>query len=180
MWNVRVYDAPDDESHYERTCKACLAQEFGITEHQATVKIKEQSGPVVHARKRAVSFKTVFTETKKDPALQGMSNNVIRTIMRKDLTQLFAPLAEFITRKLKKMVQRNKGVEEYDKLLEQFRKEPDTEKQFELIEQLEKMEDLIDEANKNMAFKSFEDQQQCINVAQYHDEWTISESVDDQ
>ena len=59
-------------------------------------------------------------------------------------------------------------------MLKQFKQETNMDKQFMLLEELEKMEDEIEELNKNLAFQGFVDQQQCVNVAQYHDEWSMS------
>jgi hypothetical protein len=73
-------------------------------------------------------------------------------------------------------VQRDTGVEKYDELLKQFKKESDFNKSLMLMEQLEKIEDELENSSKNMAFQSLPDQQQCVNVAQYHDEWTMSKS----
>ena len=104
------------------------------------------------------------------------SRELIWFIVRSELVELFEWLEPFITRKLKKIVQRNTGVEQWHELLEQYRKETDIDKQLKLMEKMEKIEDKIEEHNKNLAFQGFEDQQQCVNVAQYHGEWTMSKS----
>ena len=70
-----------------------------------------------------MTFKAACEKTKSDPTLKGMSNNQIRNIVRSDLVALFEPLKPFVTRKLKKIVQRNTGVEKYDELLKQFKQE---------------------------------------------------------
>jgi hypothetical protein len=156
--------APDDEFNWEHTCKSCLANELEISEKDAEVQIKEQGGPAAWARSRSMTFKAACEKAKEDPAHWGMSNNVIREIVRGDLVVLFEPLLPFITRKLKKMVQRNTGVEVYDELLKQYRKETDFDKQLKLMEQLEKIEDKIEENDKNLAFVGFVDPQQLEKI----------------
>jgi hypothetical protein len=156
--------APDDEFNWEHTCKSCLAKELEISEKDAEVQIKEQEGPARWARSRSMKFKAACEKAKADPVWRGKSNNVIREMVRKDLVAIFEPLEPFITRKLKKMVQRNTGVEVYDELLKQYRKETDFDKQLKLMEQLEKIEDKIEENNKNLAFVGFVDQQQLEKI----------------
>jgi hypothetical protein len=112
-------DAPDDESHYERTCMSNLS---------------------------------------------NSSRELIWFIVRSELVELFEWLEPFITRKLKKIVQRNTGVEQWHELLEQYRKETDFDKQLKLMEQLEKIEDKIEENDKNLAFVGFVDPQQLEKI----------------
>ena len=111
-----------------------------------------------------MKFKAACEKAKADPVWRGKSNNVIREIVRGDLVVLFEPLLPFITRKLKKIVQRNTGVEQWHELLEQYRKETDFDKQLKLMEQLEKIEDKIEENNKNLAFVGFVDPQQLEKI----------------
>ena len=78
-----------------------------------------------------------------------------------------------MNRKLKQLAAREKGVEEYNKCLIELRACRNKERELELMEELERWDDKLEELCKPLAFEDNgeEVQTEMMNVAQYSDEW---------
>ena len=161
----------DDKSHWVYTCVPCRAKQLGVSEKDAHASIIEERSVPNYARQRNVRFKEAFRECKEEhPA---MSRGEVRMLTQRELAQVLEPLGEFIARKLKQLVARQRGIEEYDALLAEFRNTKSKTRELALLEELEAWEPQLEALCMPLAFAAHgeDEQHKMVNVAQYSDEW---------
>ena len=164
----------DDSFKWVYTCVECLAKELRCSEQEAKAHILEALETPTWARLRNVKYKTAFMNRRVE--FKGMSRKGVHTLARGDLVQLLKPLAECVARKLVQLKARKRGIEEYDKLIEELRNCKDKDRELTIIEELEKWDQVLWKLTTPLAFQGKEDAVEMMNVAQYHDEWVETES----
>ena len=107
----------DEEGRWEwrYTCHACIMKSEGCTEQQAHAIIMECRDNPRWARKRNLVYREAMQNRQQE--FPGMSRSGLRTLVRKDVVELLAPLAEFVARKLVQLTARARQIEAYDQLL---------------------------------------------------------------
>ena len=164
----------DDSFKWVYTCVECLAKELKCSEQEAKAHILGTLTTPAWARERTVKFKAAFQNRREE--FPGMSREGVRTLARNDLVEVLKPLAEFVARKLIQLKARQKGIEEYDKLIVELRTVKDKDRELTIIEELEKLDQVLEKHTTPLAFQGKEDAEQMFNVAQYSDEWVNTES----
>ena len=91
--------------------------------------------------------------------------------MISDVKTILAPFAPFAHRKVAQIASRFRTHEEYNALYRRWRGEIDFEKALKLLDELEALEVKLEKQCGDLAFATKVDQRECMNVAQYHDEW---------
>ena len=107
---------PDDSFTYEYTCVDCVMKQNECSLQEAKALIHQAKNS--KARDRAVLFKQALENQRNK--FPGMGRIGVRLLARKEMEKLLKPLAAFVARKSKQLIEVVKNIPEYDALLEKF------------------------------------------------------------
>ena len=133
----------DDKFHWEYICVVCIQETNGCTEGEAKALLAESLPAARYARDRNAKYRAVMQL--KDDDMIGISRKEKRKIVCAEITDLLKPLNASVGRKLKQLAARERGCEEYDKLLKELRACRNKERETELIDELEGWESKLAE-----------------------------------
>ena len=168
-------DAPD-EYKWEYTCVLCHARVNGLTVEEARADVMAQRSTPAYARKRTVEYKLAEEKVKAREDIEGVSRSGRRALLFSEFEELIAPLGNVVVRKLHQLTARAKNVKEYDELLESFKNERDSNKQYEMMIRLEELDQEMERNSAPLAFADKPDQEEWVAACTYSDQWVELEN----
>ena len=168
-------DAPD-EYKWEYTCVLCHARVNGLTVEEARADVMAQRSTPAYARKRTVEYKLAEEKVKAREDIEGVSRSGRRVLLFSEFEELIAPLGNVVVRKLHQLTARAKNVKEYDELLESFKNERDSNKQYEMMIRLEELDQEMERNSAPLAFADKPDQEEWVAACTYSDQWVELEN----
>jgi hypothetical protein len=127
------------------------------------------------AKKRAKNEAFKAADNKAAEASPALSKSERRTIVVQDLKMVILPLVKFIQLKCAALRLRSACFEEHDLLLQKLKESKTLDEENELIPDLERIEDLIEDYSAPQAFAARGKEQMsfCL-AADYDDQWCVT------
>ena len=158
-------------------CAVCMAKMWECTPQEAQARIIGERPGFAKKRAKNEAFKIADAKVAQAlPALTKSDRRLIATrITVEDMQEVVAPLSKFIQLKCASLRLRSDCVDQHNVLLQKLKSASTIEEANELIPELERIEDLIDEHSAPLAFanKGKEQWSYCL-AADYDDQWCIT------
>jgi hypothetical protein len=172
-WPTRVYTAPDT-FHTTWECPACWSRRHNMPENEG-LKALLMARPDWREKQ---SRREAFSEAQKNilESVDGIdSKKRARTLTRKALCKVFAPMMSIIARKLRQISKRHEFMDERDGLVKRLEEATDPAVISGILDELERIEEAVEKKSEPLAFAHVVDpfeKARWLLAAQYSDTWT--------